>query len=414
MKAPDELVAVEVCLFIRLRGLFAILLVLALYACGQDEAAQPPGAPPVEVLTVRAKPVIPRVEYVGRVEAIDELKVRPKVGGYILRRHFKEGDVVTEGQLLFEIDPAPFEARVESHAANVAQAEAAVKIAERNFFRGKKLIPRGAISEVQFDELASNFDQSQAVLMAAEADLVNAQLDLSYTKVIAPLTGRIGRTDFANGSLVGPETSELATIVKLDPVYVRFDVPEDQLLSFRMARLSGEAAGKPVAVTYRILLPNGEYYPHEGKLEFFDNQIDPTTGSVAVRASFPNPDKLLVHGQYAKVTIRLDFGDAAMQPLVPQSAVMEDIQGRYVFVIGKDNVAEKRYLKLGQREGELWAVTNGLTVGENIVVSGLQRIVVDQPVQPQAPEVDPYEPPEEEGKDVPGAAADETHEANKP
>lgn len=372
--------------------LFGLSLAILCACTGKEEEPEAPPPPPVEVLSVREQPVIPRFEYVGRVEATDEYRVIPRVEGYIESRHFTEGDMVQQGQLLYRIDPKPFIAALDNQRANLAQAQSALRVAERNYRRGRQLVSSGAISQVQMDELEGNFQEAKSRVEGMRANVEKAELDLSYTEIFAPLTGRIGRAEYPEGSLVGPQSEPLATIVKMDPIYVLFEVPEDQLFAVQVEAERRRQQGlAPVQSDIRIELPDGTSYAHPGDIVFVDNQIDPNTGSIAVRARFPNPGQLLAQGQYARVSIRVFRGSDAVKPLVPQSAVMEDMQGRYVFVLGEGNVASKRYLKLGQREGELWAVEEGLKAGETVIVNGLQRVVADKPVTPQSTPRNPYE-----------------------
>ncbi|MFS1525267.1 efflux RND transporter periplasmic adaptor subunit [Microbulbifer sp. 2304DJ12-6] len=375
------------------RIVFFGLVLFVLCACGdKDKQQKPPPPPPVEVLVVREQPVIPRFEFVGRVEATDEYKVRPRVQGYIQSRHFQEGDTVVQGQLLFEIDPRPFIAELDNQSANLERSKASLRVAERNFRRGRTLVATGAISQVQMDELMGTYEETKSQVDADRAKVESARLDLSYTKIYAPLTGRIGRTEFTEGSLVGPDSDPLTTIVKMNPIYVLFEVPEDQLYALQVDTQRRRQTGlSPIGLDVRIELPDGNFYPYRGEIVFIDNQIDQTTGSVAVRALFPNPSQLLVQGQFARVSIRVFTGSEALKPLVPQAAVLEDMQGRYVFVLGEKNMALKRYLVLGQREGELWAVNQGLVAGESLIVNGLQRVVADKPVTPQNTPRDPYD-----------------------
>jgi len=372
--------------------LLAVLALVGAGACsdqgGEESAAKPP---PVEVLVVREQPVVPRFEYVGRVEATDEFAVRPRVEGFIQTRHFEEGSMVEAGELLYEIDPQPFVVALDNRRAALANARVALEVTERNFRRGRELVGRGAISQVDMDELTKNFEQAQGNLKAAEADVESAELDLSYTKIFAPFTGRIGRSAFPKGSLVGPGSEPLATVMNMDPIFVLFEVPEDQLLTVQMEAGRRERAGQaPVRREIRIELPDGSVYPHRGVIAFVDNQVNVNTGSVAVRARFRNPDQLLVQGQFARVSIRVFAGQESIKPLVPQSAVLEDMQGRYVFVVDANDIARRRNLELGQREGELWAVEEGLEAGERVIVNGLQRVVVDKPVTPQGAPRNPY------------------------
>jgi len=367
------------------------LLTLAVLGCSEKEAQPVSKAPPVEVLAVRKHQVVPRFEYVGRVEATDEYMVRPRVEGYIESRNFVEGQLVQKGELLYQIDPRPYIAALDNQRANLAQARSALQVARRNYRRGLELIKTGAISKVQMDELTGNFEEAESRVAAMEADLETAQLNLSYTEIRAPLTGLIGRSEYTEGSLVGPATEPLTSIVRMDPIFVNFEVPENRLFAVQEEEARRRQQGRaPTRREVRIKQPDGEFYPYPGIIVFVDNQIDPATGSALVRARFPNPDRLLVQGQFARVAISVFSGADAVRPLVPQSAVLEDMQGRFVYVVDSEDVARKRYLELGQRENALWAVNQGLQAGERIVVNGLQRVSAGRPVTPQNTALNPY------------------------
>lgn len=369
-----------------------VLMTLLAVACSKETEQPAPKAPPVEVLAVRVHQVVPRFEYVGRVEATDEFQVRPRVEGYIESRNFVEGQLVRKGELLYVIDPKPYVAALENQRANLAQARSALSVAERNYRRGLQLVKTGAISRVQMDELTGNYEEAQSRVEAMEADVDAAQLNLNYTEIRAPLTGLIGRSQFTEGSLVGPATEPLTSIVRMDPIYVSFEVPENRLFAVQEEAARRRQQGMvPVKRDVRIKQPNGELYPYPGLIVFVDNQIDQATGSAKVRARFPNPERLLVQGQFARVLIRVFEGKAAQKPLVPQSAVMEDMQGHFVYVVDDKDIAHKRYLELGQREGALWAVDKGLKAGEKVVVNGLQRVAPDKPVAPQNTALNPYQ-----------------------
>ncbi len=368
-----------------------LVVLLAMVGCAKQEEPPVPKAPPVEVLAVRLHQVVPRYEYVGRVEATDEFKVRPRVEGYIESRNFIEGQLVQKGELLYVIDPKPYVAALENQRANLAQAHATLANAERNYRRGRELVATGAISKVDMDELTATFETAQSQVAAMQANVEAAQLNLNYTEIHAPLTGIVGRSEFTDGSLVGPNSEPLTSIVRMDPIYVTFQVPEDRLFAVQEEAARREQRGVAQEKRdVRIKQPDGNLYPYPGLIVFVDNQIDQATGSAVVRARFPNPEALLVQGQFARVVISVFSGKESEKPLVPQSAVQEDMQGRYVYVVSEDSIAHKRYLKLGQREGELWAVDEGLKAGERIVVNGLQRVVDGAPVAPQNPALDPY------------------------
>nr|WP_010131570.1 efflux RND transporter periplasmic adaptor subunit [Microbulbifer agarilyticus] len=369
-----------------------VSLALALVACGDRGNEEPPAkAPPVEVLAVRKHQVVPRYEYVGRVEATDEFKVRPRVEGYIESRDFVEGQLVQKGELLYQIDPKPYIAALDNQRANLAQARSALRVSERNYRRGLQLVKTGAISQVQMDELTGKFEAAESTVAAAQADLEAAQLNLSYTQIRAPLTGLIGRSEFTEGSLVGPATDPLTSIVRMDPIYVTFEVPENRLFAVQEEQERRRQTGeRPVEREIQIKQPDGKFYPYPGIIVFIDNQIDQATGSALVRARFPNPERLLVQGQFARVVISVFAGADAIKVLVPQAAVLEDMQGRFVYVVDDNDIAHKRYLELGQRENELWAVEEGLKAGERVIVNGLQRVSPEKPVTPQNSALDPY------------------------
>ncbi|QIL89673.1 efflux RND transporter periplasmic adaptor subunit [Microbulbifer sp. SH-1] len=370
----------------------AALILLCVSACGdKGEDTPAPKPPPVEVLAVRAHQVVPRYEYVGRVEATDEFKVRPRVEGYIESRNFIEGQMVQQGELLYVIDPRPFVVALENQRANLTQAQSALVIAERNFRRGRELVRTGAISKVQMDELTGNYEAAQSQVEAMQANVDAAELNLSFTQIRAPLTGIIGRSQFTDGSLVGPNSDPLTSIVRMDPIFVNFEVPEHRLFVVQEEAERRRQQGlAPERREVRIKQPNGVLYPHPGVIVFVDNQIDPTTGSALVRARFPNPEQLLVQGQFVRVEISVFSGKESIKPLIPQAAVQEDMQGRFVYVVDDNNIAHKRYLELGQREGELWAVDKGMKPGERLIVNGLQRVNAGEAVTPQNTALNPY------------------------
>lgn len=361
-----------------LRVLVTVWALLA--GCEQrPEFTMPP--PAVLVETVQQKPIHTGFEFIGRTEAVEDVNIRPRVEGYLLSIDFTEGDVVEKGQLLFEIDPQPYLAQAAQAKADLARARAELLVARKNFQRGEKLYPKGTISESEFEELRGKFETSQAVVEAAEASLEAAELNLAYTKVEAPITGRIGRKTLSIGDLATPGET-LATLVQQDPIYVTFQVNEKDVVS---AMEASHEAGRspqtiPKLVPY-ITLATGNEYEEPGELNFLDNRVDPATGTVTVRTEFPNPDGLLIPGLYVGVSVRNENPRTAV--VVPQRAVQEDQLGRFVLVVGEGNIAEIRRVTLGSRIHTEWVVESGLAVGDQVIVDGIQKVRVGEPVAPR-------------------------------
>ena len=364
--------------FTRLVVLGIVALILA--ACQQPEAPQMP-PPAVLVETISAKPINTGFEYVGRTEAVEDVNIRSRVEGYLLQLYFTEGQVVEKGALLFEIDSQPYVASAAKAKAELARAHAEMTVARKNFTRGEQLLPKGTISKAEFEELTGKYDTSVALVDAAEALLDSAALNLSYTKVYAPITGRIGRKGLSIGDLATPSDS-LATVVQQDPIYVTFQVNEKTVVSTMEA--SREAGRSPLTMPKLVpylTLPNNSEYPHPGELNFLDNRVDPATGTVTVRTEFPNPDGLLIPGQYVGVSVRNENPRTAM--VVPQRAVQEDQMGRFVLVVDESNIAHISRVTLGSRIKTEWVVDTGLSVGDRVIVDGIQKVRVGQPVAPR-------------------------------
>lgn len=364
-----------------LRVLVYATAVLALLAgCEQrPEFTMPP--PAVLVETVREKPIQTGFEFIGRTEAVEDVNIRPRVEGYLLRIHFTEGDVVEKGQLLFEIDSQPYVAQAAQAKADLARARAELIVAKKNFQRGEKLYPKGTISEAEFEELKGKFETGEAVVEAAEAALEAANLNLAYTKVDAPITGRIGRKKLSIGDLATPGES-LATLVQQDPIYVTFQVNEKDVLSAMEA--SHEAGQSPQTIPKLvpyITLANGHEYHQSGVLNFLDNRVDPATGTITVRTEFPNSEGLLIPGLYVSVSVRNENPRSAI--VVPQRAVQEDQLGRFVLVVEDGDVAQIRRVTLGSRIHTEWVVESGLSAGDRVIVDGIQKVRVGEPVAPR-------------------------------
>ncbi len=367
----------------RLVGLALAALALASACDGQSQT--PPAAPPppgVTVAAVTRSEINPVFEVVGQTEAVDEVDLRARVQGFLVRRAFEEGEDVREGDLLFAIEKAPYEAALAAADASVDQAQAAVLRTKKDLERARILFSRGNVSEKTLDDAIAAERDARAQLAAAEARQREARLNLGYTDIYAPIDGRIGRAAYSVGNLVGPDSDVLATLVKLDPIYAVFSISERLYLSYKQeAAATQTAGGEPVAAPVpRLRLANNNDYAHPGRIAFVDNRVDPMTGTIAVRAIFPNPDKLLVPGIF--VTVRLTERQPEPALLIPQAAVQEDQAGRFVLVAKPDNTAEVRRIQTGERTGISWQVTSGLNEGELVIYEGIQKVRPGSPISP--------------------------------
>jgi membrane fusion protein (multidrug efflux system) len=350
-------------------------------------------APEVFVTQAVAKDVPVTMELIGQTAGSKDVEIRARVEGYLESVNFREGDFVKEGDLLYQIDPKPFEAAVANAKAQVATMQARVGQTETEVARLKPLAEQQAVSRRDYDNAVSARDAALAQLDASKAALDNAQLNLGYTTIKAPLSGLADLTKVKAGNLVGRgESTLLTTISVVDPMYVQMSITEADYLMFAQ---SDRQAGKRPAT---LVLADGTVYAEKGKLDAVQRAIDTRTGTLSLRLLFPNPDRILRPGQYGKVQFVSETLPGAV--CVPQKAVSE-LQGVFqVGVVGAGNKAEIRTVKMGPRSGELWVVKEGLKAGETVVVEGLQQVKPGAEVKPK---------PVEEAKAAPAAA-----EAQKP
>jgi multidrug efflux system membrane fusion protein len=314
-------------------------------------------------------------EFSGRLEAIEHVEIRSRVGGFITEVNFKPGSEVKKGEVLFVIDPRPYQAEMDRAEAAASSARAKAELAKLELTRSEKLLAEKAIPQREYDESASSVKELDANARAAQASYEAAKLNLSYTQVRAPIDGRVSKAEITVGNLIDA-SAKLTSVVSTDRIYASFDGDEDTYL--RVGALSHQ--GQAVAV--RVGLANEAGFPHEGKLEFVDNQLDPQTGSVRMRATFVNADKVLVPGLFARV--QLGGGkDLTKALLISDLAVGTDQNRKFVFVVGADNKAEYRQVKLGQTVAGLRVVNEGLKAGEKVVVNGLQRVHPGAIITPQ-------------------------------
>jgi len=350
-----------------------LALLLALGACGeQQQAAAPTDAPPPSVVAVKAesKPVEEQAQFVGRVVAVDKVELRARVQGFLKERRFTEGQTVEVGDVLFAIEPDQYQSIVEQREADVEKAIADEENAGAQLKRGQELLKSKNIAASQVDELQAAESIAEASILQAKAALAAAQLDLSYTQVTAPVAGRIGLAKYTVGNLVGPESGPLATLVSHDPINVQFPLTQRELLQAK--RKIQEKGGSAREVVVGARLPDGSTYEHQGRLDFVDVTTDAGTDTVTLRAEFPNPDRILVDGQYVGVTVQAT--EQKSEIVVPQSALQVDQQGVFVMIVDAENKAQVRRIQMGQNQGTEVAVTSGLSEGDLVITLGIQKI----------------------------------------
>jgi membrane fusion protein (multidrug efflux system) len=300
------------------------------------------------------------------VVAVDKVDLRARVTGFLEQRLFTEGSDVREGDLLFVIEQAPFEAEVAQARAQVARAEASRAEAQATLARIEQAVQSGAVSRQELDQATAAAAMAEAEVLAAQAELRTADLDLSYTKIEAPIAGRIGRSNFTVGNLVGPDSGVLATIVSQDPIYVTFPVSTRVLTNVRRREATKDS------FVVRVQLPDGTTYRHPGRINFADITVNEGTDTIAVRAEVANPERLLVDGQFVTVLVETEQPQQAI--LVTQSALQVDQAGQYVLSVNAEDKVEQRRVETGQvRDGRV-VITSGLTEGERVIVEGLQKV----------------------------------------
>lgn len=346
------------------------LALTAALACGPPAFAQAP-LPAVGVMPVPIEDVSPASEFVGRVEAVNAVDIRARVEGFIEARPFAEGQAVRQWEELFTLEEGAYEAALAAARASLAGAEAALRDAEGRLQRNQELRRTQAVSQAALEEIQAARDTAQANVMAAEASVRQATLNLGYTRIKSPIDGRIGAAAFAVGSFVGPSSGPLARVVQVDPIRVVFSVSDRVVLDFRGAAddASKEELAKGIVPTLR--LSNGRDYPAKGEIEFAGNEIDPATGTLPVRARFPNPDALLIPGQF--VTVVLRPSDPRRRPVVPAGAVQLDREGRFVLILEDGDKVAVRRIRTGTQIGQNWTVEEGLEGGETLIVQGFQN-----------------------------------------
>ncbi len=356
--------------------------------CRQSNTFAPPPPPEVTVAPPEVRDVTVYDSHPGRLLATESIEIRARVSGYLQKVCFKDGDVVEKGALLCVIEPAPYQAALIAAQAKLAGAQANRDIAQVAYERREKAFSTRAISEIDLLKAKADLAAAKAAVLGAEAALSKARLDLSYTTNRAPMAGRLSRKRVSEGNLVGGSDATLiTTLIVNDPIYLYFNVSERTLLRF-MGRLSREKADLKKAPPIKLRLAQGAIYEREGRLDFVDNRVDPETGTIEVRATFPNPDYRLLPGLYGDAMIP-DVRTNAI--LVPDLAVQRDIGGTYVLVVGAENKVESKYVQPGPKvEQSLRIIESGLDPTDRVIINGLQRARPGVVVKPVSP---PAEPP---------------------
>lgn len=364
-------------------GAAAVFAVLALGACAPKAPAGPdPNAPAqVGVVVIRTEPVTLTAELSGRTSAFLVSEVRPQVSGVIKARLFQEGSNVRTGQPLYQIDPATYRASLNSAAASLAQSQAAATSAQLKANRYKELVAINAVSKQDNDDSQAAAQQAAANVQVQRAALDQARINLGYTRVFAPISGRIGKSSVTPGALVtASQATALALVQNLDKIYVDVTQSSADLLKLRRDLAAGDIASANTAQV-DLILEDGSVYPLQGTLAFSDITVDPGTGSVGLRAVFPNPKGALLPGMYVRA--RISKGVASSGILAPQPAISRDPKGHAsAFVVGAGDKAEPRQLTVSQTIGDKWLVTSGLKPGDQLIVEGLQKVRPGAAVRP--------------------------------
>jgi RND family efflux transporter MFP subunit len=352
--------------------LFALLLICTFPGGALSDPAGPGNVPPplVTVAKVTEQDVNPPDEYVGHAEAVQTVDLRARIEGFLEQIEFEEGSDVRAGDLLYVIEQAPYQAKVDADTARVTQATATFTKA-RQYLERVRTVRSGGVSATDIDDAVAEELRARAELEEAKANLERSRIDLGYTTIRAPITGRIGRTAYTRGNLVNPASGSLARIVQIDPIRVVYSISENDLLAINLALKDSNGQKHPILAP-RIQLPGGKVLKTTGKIDLVDNTVDPDTGTLAVWALFDNPDATLLPGQY--VTVLVARSQPKLMTVVPQTALLEDHDGPYVLVVTDQNQVAVRRVKTGPVVGINWAITSGLSKNENVIVEGVQKV----------------------------------------
>lgn len=339
-----------------------------------QEAAAEAQLMPVTVVRAAQMDLEESETFTGRVEAIESVALQAKVAGYLKAKHFAEGGTIAVGDLLFELEDDTYRNRVDQAQAALAVSEAQSKLAVQTFERQKVLTERNVQSQASLDTASANLDAAAAQVDVSRAKLDEAKLNLSYTRIKAPISGRIGRSEVSIGALISPQSGPLVTVVQTDPIYVSFPVPQAKMLNVRKQQTSSDD------IIIRLILSDGSEYALDGALAFADIQATASTDSVLARASFANPDGVLVDRQI--VSVKIADKTPLKQLAIPQRAMLLDQQGAYVLTVAEDGTVNQARIEVGREQGTFVAITSGLTEGDMVIVGGIQKVRPGMKVAP--------------------------------
>jgi membrane fusion protein (multidrug efflux system) len=368
------------------KKLLVASLVSAVLLAGCGETTNTQQNAPAPLVQTQAVEVIPHQQskiYIGRMDAVEDTAITAQVSGYLVERHFQEGQIVEKGQLLYTIEPSTFEAQVASAKAMVSEARSSLKKAELDFERGKNLVKSNNISQAEFDALTASLMSARAQLEAGIAQEKVAEVNLSHTTIRAPFTGRISDSKVSTGDLLSPSSGVLTTLVSMDPIYASFSISERERLALGMDQIEGDGSDESNGVAVNVILEDGRVYEQQGKIDFLGNRINLNTGTLAMRAVLENPSQRLLPGQHVRV--ELMEKEASDVVTVPRRAVQTDLEGDFVMIVSEGNVAERRNVALGPQVETGVVIRSGLKTTDVVITQGLQRVRNGIPVRIQEP-----------------------------
>lgn len=374
-----------------------VILITCFAGCAKPPAGPPPMPPPaVTVAKPVSKRIIDHSDFTGQMAAVDNVDIRPRVSGYIDRIVFKEGDLVNVGDLLEVIDPRPYQATLDQATANFRQAEAQQKLNEANFARAQDLRAKNVIATQDYDTAVAQKNQSEAQVLAAQAAVEAAQLNLNFTQIKAPIAGRISREQVTVGNLVQADQTTLTNIVSVDPIYAYAEVDENTVLRFEQLIAQGSVVdARQAQVPISIALGDQKEFSHQGVIDFIDNKVDPSTGTLQIRGKFPNPDGMLLPGMFVRVRVPTSKPYDAL--LIADQAVISDQGLKFVYVVTPDKTVNQVRVTLGPLVDNLRVVREGLKPDDEVIVDGIIKARPGAPVRPEPGDMRNYPSAEEAG-----------------